>query len=226
MININDILAVGGVLVGVIGAIFGLVPFLKKKGVDTEKVLDTTQNVLEAAEPLIQVAKTIPSLRAGATLVDLIQDKAISAAKIAEQLGHAGKLQDNDEKFNYARNTVYSILKEIDVDPTDNQKKLIDDFIQEGVNDLGHAAPTEAEKDAQLQKTKQNLTTIQAENAQLKQKLTTIQNTVGATQNINNRASMPANTAEQPIQNTVGTTQNTNTAAQPARSTTTAQQAQ
>jgi hypothetical protein len=184
MINTNDILAVGGVLVGVIGAIFGLVPFLKKKNIDAEKVLDTTQNVLEAAEPLIQVAKTIPELRTGANLVDLIQNKAISAAKIAEQLGHAGKLKDNEEKFNYARNTVYSILKEIDVDPTDNQKKLIDDFIQEGVNDLGHAAPAEAEKNTQLQK-------IQAENSQLKQKLTTIQNTVGTTQNTNTQATQP-----------------------------------
>ncbi|WP_368489415.1 hypothetical protein [Clostridium sp. BJN0013] len=127
MVNINDIVAIGGVLVGVIGVIFGLVPYLKKKGINTGEVLYTTGNVLEATEPLIQVAKTIPELRAGATLVDLIQDKAISAAKIAEQLG--GKLKDNEGKFNYARNTVYSILKEINVDPTDNQKKLIDDFI-------------------------------------------------------------------------------------------------
>jgi hypothetical protein len=181
MINTNDILAVGGVLVGVIGSIFGLVPFLKKKNIDAEKVLDTTQNVLEAAEPLIQVAKTIPELRTGANLVDLIQNKAISSAKIAEQLGHAGKLQNNEEKFNYARNTVYAILKEIDVDPTDNQKKLIDDFIQEGINDLGHATPTEAEKNAQLQKTKQDLTSAQAENVQLKQTIASIQSTVGST---------------------------------------------
>lgn len=188
MINVNDIVAIGGVLVGVTGGIYGLAPLLKKKGVDTEKVLDTTQNVLEAAEPLIQVAKTIPSLRAGATLVDLIQDKAISAAKIAEQLGHAGKLQNNEEKFNYARNTVYSILKEINVDPTDNQKKLIDDFIQEGVNELGHATPTEAEKNAQIAKTQKDLAAVNAENAQLKQKLTTIQNTVAPVKDATNTA--------------------------------------
>ncbi|WP_368488358.1 hypothetical protein [Clostridium sp. BJN0013] len=185
MVNINDVIAVAGVLVGVIGVIFGLVPYLKKKGIDAGKVLDTTGNVLEAAEPLIQVAKTIPSLKAGATLVDLIQDKAISAAKIAEQLGHAGKLKDNEGKFNYAQNTVYSILKEINVDPTDNQKKLIDDFIQEGVNDLGHAAPTESEKDTQIAKIQQDLTAVQAENTQLKQTIASIQSAAGAVQNTN-----------------------------------------
>ncbi|MDV3428192.1 MAG: hypothetical protein LIR50_14430 [Bacillota bacterium] len=181
MINVNDIVTIGGVVVGVIGGIYGLVPYLKKKGVNTEKVLDTTQNVLEAAEPLIQVAKTIPSLKVGANLVDLMQDKAISAAKIAEQLEHAGQLKNNDEKFNYARDIVYSILKEMNVTPTDNQKKLIDDFIQEGVNNLGHAPVSEAEKNAQIAKTQQDLTIAQTENAQLKQKLTTIQSTAGAT---------------------------------------------
>jgi hypothetical protein len=52
MINVNDIVAVGGVLVGVIGGIYGLVPYLKKKNINTEKVLDTTGDVLKATEPL------------------------------------------------------------------------------------------------------------------------------------------------------------------------------
>ena len=52
MINVNDIVAVGGVLVGAIGGIYGLVPYLKKKNINTEKVLDTTGDVLKATEPL------------------------------------------------------------------------------------------------------------------------------------------------------------------------------
>lgn len=188
MINVNDIVAIGGVLVGVIGGIFGLVPYLKKKGVDTEKVLDTTQNVLEATEPLIHVAEGIPALKPAATLVDFMEKKALSGAKVAEQLGHAGELKTNEEKFKKAQQVVYNSLTEINITPTDNQKKLIDDFIQEAVNDLGHAPVSEAEKNVQLQK-------VQAENVQLKQKLTTIQSTVAPAEN-----TATATTPAQPAQ--------------------------
>ncbi|WP_039652290.1 hypothetical protein [Clostridium tyrobutyricum] len=190
MINVNDIVAVGGVLVGVIGGIYGLVPYLKKKGVNTEKVLDTTGDVLKATEPLIQVAKTIPTLKPAATLVDWIEQKAIAGVKAAEQLAHAGSLQTNEEKFKSAQETVYAALKEINVTPTENQKKLIDDFIQEAVNDLGHAPVSEAEKNAQIAKINQDLAAVQAENTQLKQKLNTIQSTAVT---VDNTAQSPQN---------------------------------
>ncbi|MBV4426393.1 hypothetical protein [Clostridium tyrobutyricum] len=179
MINVNDIVAVGGVLVGVIGGIYGLVPYLKKKNINTEKVLDTTGDVLKATEPLIHVAKTIPSLKPAATLVDWIEQKAVAGVKAAEQLAHAGSLQTNEEKFKSAQETVYASLKEIGVTPTDNQKKLIDDFIQEAVNDLGHAPVSEAEKNAQIAKINQDLAAVQAENTQLKQTIASIQSTAG-----------------------------------------------
>ncbi|WP_039658122.1 hypothetical protein [Clostridium tyrobutyricum] len=180
MINVNDIVAVGGVLVGVIGGIYGLVPYLKKKNINTEKVLDTTGDVLKATEPLIQVAKTIPSLKPAATLLDWIEQKAVAGVKAAEQLAHAGSLQTNEEKFKSAQETVYAALKEINVTPTDNQKKLIDDFIQEAVNDLGHASVSEAEKNAQIAKINQDLAAVQAENTQLKQTIASIQSTAGS----------------------------------------------
>ncbi|WP_023625442.1 phage holin, LLH family, partial [Clostridium tyrobutyricum] len=78
-----------------------------------------------------------------ATLVDWIEQKAVAGVKAAEQLAHTGSLQTNEEKFKSAQETVYAALKEINVTPTDNQKKLIDDFIQEAVNDLGHAPVSE-----------------------------------------------------------------------------------
>ncbi|WP_347472950.1 phage holin, LLH family [Clostridium kluyveri] len=82
------------------------------------------------------IGKTIPALKPGATLVDWIEKKAVAGVKAAEQLAHAGSLATNEEKFNAAQNTVYAALKEINVEPTLNQKKLISDFIQEAVNDL------------------------------------------------------------------------------------------
>ena len=202
MININDIVAVGGVLVGVIGVIFGLVPYLKKKGIDTEKVLDTTGNVLEATEPFIQLAKTIPALKPGATLIDWIEKKAVAGVKAAEQLAHAGSLKTNEEKFNAAQNTVYAALKEIEITPTLNQKKLISDFIQEAVNDLGHAGPTESEKDTQITKIQQDLAAAQAENTQLKQTIASIQSAAGAVQNINTSVAV-INAEDKAAENTI-----------------------
>ncbi|MCH3965899.1 MAG: hypothetical protein LKE46_16920 [Clostridium sp.] len=181
MVNINDIIAIGGILVGVIGAIFGLVPYLKNKKINTEEILNTTGDVLQAAEPLIQAAKAIPALKSAATLVDWIEKKAAAGVKAAEQLYHAGSLTNNEEKFKAAQQTVYDALKEIGIAPTDNQKKLIDDFIQEAVNDLGHSTPAEAEKNAQVAKIQQELAAAQAENTQLKQAIYSIQGYAGKT---------------------------------------------
>ncbi|UZQ49879.1 hypothetical protein [Clostridium kluyveri] len=202
MININDVVAVGGVLVGVIGGIFGLVPYLKKRGIDTEKVLDTTENILEGTEPFIQLAKTIPALKPGATLVDWIEKKAVAGVKAAEQLAHDGSLKTNEEKFNAAQNTVYAALKEINVEPTLNQKKLISDFIQEAVNDLGHAGPMESEKDTQITKVQQDLAAAQAENTQLKQTIASIQSAAGAVQNMNTSVAV-VNAEDRAAENTI-----------------------
>lgn len=145
MTGINDILAVGGVIIGIIGSIFGV------------------------------LSRTISTLKSTTSLIDWIEQKAEAGVKAAEQLGHSESLQTNEEKFATAQNTVYAALKEINRTPTDNQKKLIDDFIQKAVNDLGHAPVTEAQKNSQLQKMKQELAAVKAENEQLKQKLTAIQ---------------------------------------------------
>ncbi|AGY75308.1 hypothetical protein [Clostridium autoethanogenum] len=178
MISVNDIVAIGGVLVGVIGGIFGLAPYLNKRNINVDKVLNTTEQVLTAAEPLIKISETFPALKPAGSLIDWMEQKAKAGVKAAEQLYHSGILQTDEDRFKAAQNTVYAALKEINVEPTMNQKKLISDFIQEAVNDLGHAIPTETEKNAQIQKVQQDLAEVQKENEKLKQKLANIQNTV------------------------------------------------
>lgn len=189
---ISNIVAIAGVLVGVVGVMFGIIPYLKKKGINTDKALEGTGEVLEASESIIKVAEGISSLKPEAALLDWIEQKAKAGVKAAEQLGHAGSLKTNSEKFQAAQQTVYAALKEIGIAPTDNQKKLADDFIQEAVNNLGHApAPVAAQK-AELQKTSQSLAKAQDENTQLRQKLATIQSASQIVQ------SAPAQPATQP----------------------------
>ncbi len=188
MINVNDIVAIGGVLVGVIGGIFGLTPYLKKKNINVYKALNTTEQVLTATEPLIKISEIVPVLKPAGSLLDWIEQKAKAGVKAAEQLYHSGILKTDEDRFKTAQNTVYAALKEINVEPTMNQKKLISDFIHEAVNDLGHAIPTETEKNAQIQKVQQDLDEIQKENKQLKQKLAAIQNTETPVQKTNTAA--------------------------------------
>lgn len=189
MISVNDIVAIGGVVVGVIGGIFGLVPYLNKKNVNVDKMLTATGQTLTAVEPLIQVAKTVPCLKSEAVLVDWMEQKAKAGVKNAQQLYHAGVLKTDEDRFKVAQDTVYAALKEINIEPTMNQRKLISDFIQEAVNDLGHTPVSEAEKNAQIQKVQQDLAAVQAENDLLKQKISTVQNTVTPVQNTANTVS-------------------------------------
>ncbi|WP_406540860.1 hypothetical protein [Clostridium ljungdahlii] len=125
MISVNDIVAIGGVLVGVIGGIFGLVPYLNKRNIDVDKVLNTTEQVLTATEPLIKISETLPALKPAGSLIDWMEQKAKAGVKAAEQLYHSGMLKTDEDRFKAAQNTVYAALKEINVEPTMNQKSLL-----------------------------------------------------------------------------------------------------
>ncbi|WP_446897595.1 hypothetical protein ACSVC9_11315 [Clostridium sp. LBM24168] len=168
MFDINNIIAIGGILVGIIGGIFGIISLLKEKNIDRDKELNTTRQIFELSE-----------LKPAAAVIDWIEQKAVAGVKAAEQLEHSGSLKTDQEKFTAAQNTVYNALTEIDIIPTNNQKKLIDDFIQGAVNDLGHSPKDEARRNEQLQNIKQKLITLQAENSQLKQTLISIKSTAG-----------------------------------------------
>lgn len=124
------------VVLGIIAVSIWVVPILKKKNIDVEKLASKTETVLNAIEPVVAIAQDIPVLGGGAKLIELFRQYALSGAKAAEQLGKNGSLTTNEEKFSAAQQTVYAALTELKITPTENQKKLIDDFIQEAVNDL------------------------------------------------------------------------------------------
>ncbi|ADL40331.1 hypothetical protein phiCTP1_gp30 [Clostridium phage phiCTP1] len=133
----NEQLAIILALVlGVIAVSIWVVPILKKKNIDIEKLATKAESVISASDPLIDLAKEIPAINKGATIIETIKNGALVGAKTAEQLGGIGSLTTNDEKFKSAQSTVYALLAELKITPTDNQKKLIDDYIQAAVYDL------------------------------------------------------------------------------------------
>lgn len=194
-----NVIAITGIAIGVIGAIFGLIPYLKKKNINVDGALNAIEKGLTISEPFISIGKTMPGLKKEASLIDWMEQKAKAGVKAAEQLYHAGDLKTDEDRFKFAQSTVLAALKEIKVEPTANQEKLIGDFIHEAVNDLGHVPASEADKDNKIQQIQQKLESTKQENEQLKQTLNTVQNTLNPvqstpTQGTNNSESQPAQT--------------------------------
>lgn len=93
-----QVIAMAGTTIGVIGAMFGAFPYLKKKGVDTDKLLDTSGTVLNAAQPIIGVAEGLLPGNPAINLVDFIDKQVIKAVKGAQQLNNSSQLTDDARK--------------------------------------------------------------------------------------------------------------------------------
>ncbi|WP_175412965.1 hypothetical protein [Clostridium sp. AWRP] len=171
MNSINILIAIGGVVV--LGATLLLFPNLKKKGIDVDGVIDKVAN---EAEAIISVGKEV-LLPANPVInvLDLIDKWAKIAAGNSQQLSHAGVIS-KDARSQVAENVVLNVCQEAKIPVDENKKALIDAAIKNAVNDFGHEPTTEAQKQEQIIKLTQ-------ENADLKQKLEAIQNTVASTQN-------------------------------------------
>lgn len=173
--NISMLISVLGVTFGVLGIMLGVVPYLKKKNVNVDgaiKELDSkgelVQAVADEIKPLLPTQAQI--------IMNTIEKWAPIAAGKAEQLYHAGDAQKED-RTQIAENVVISTLKEMKVTVDDNKKELIDAAVKNAVNDLGHAPTSEAEKNKQLQDALNKIDTLQNQNLQLQQKLSTIKST-------------------------------------------------
>lgn len=183
MLSVQTIqLLVASGVVGVVLGSGGVFAFLNKKGVNISKDLDNVNKVITATEPIISVAKGIAPLNPVISIADLIEHWAKIGVGNAEQLYHTNQLTGDDDRKETAKQTVYTNLKELNINPTENQKKLIDDTIQYWVNDLGHKDKTDAEKEAEKQALQAKVTTLTNENAQLKQTISNVQSNLTSAQ--------------------------------------------
>lgn len=57
-IETMQLLVISGVVGVVIGFLCGI-PYLKKKGIDVTKVIDTTENVIKGADPIVNAASSL-----------------------------------------------------------------------------------------------------------------------------------------------------------------------
>ena len=149
-------------------------PTLKKKKIDAQDILQKADKGLNVAGTVINVADEILPNNPAIAILKLAQNAAKNGVDHAEQLCISSQLDENQRNAK-ARETAWDVLKYAGVKETPDLDKIVDSFLEADTLALGHKTPTDTEKAAQLQQAQQNVTTLQQENTQLKQKLQTIQ---------------------------------------------------
>lgn len=168
------------VIVFVLGVVIGLIPYIKNKGINTDKALDTAQKVIDGSGKILKVANEVLPNNPAVNILSVIEKWAAIAVGNAEQLNHTGAIQ-KDQRAAEAEKIVLNVIGELNIKLTDSEKELIHAAMGSAINDLGHKEPTEAEKAAEKEKLQQDITSLQndksnlqIENSQLKEKLSNI----------------------------------------------------
>lgn len=185
MTNLETLLIIAGVSLGIGGALFLLFPYLKKIGVNVEDLIKKTEIVLNGADQIATVASEIDPR---AKILKVVLDEAIKGVNSAEQLYISSQIPSGQRKEK-ATELITAALRVAGIDITDDVKTVIDGYI----DDVIFVAKTPEEQksqqqnvltqqintlQAQLTQTTNSNTTLTQENVQLKQKLTAIQSSV------------------------------------------------
>ena len=124
------------VVAGVLVVLLGILPYLKKKGINPTTIVKEVENKGELAEKVADIIKPLLPKNV-ASSIDLIEKWGPIACGYAEQICHAGDIDKNDRTV-VAENVVLNVLKQYNIVPNDNEKALIDVTIKNAVNVLGH----------------------------------------------------------------------------------------
>jgi len=137
MTNLQTLLIVLGIIVAAMLVLAFVVPVLKKRGIDLDKVLAQTQSAINTASTAFALVKPFVDDK---NTVD-IGDKILTAASIgvgnAEQLLHIGKIPA-DKRHSEAMKYVQNTLGLAGVEWTPDVEALAEGAIQASVNALGH----------------------------------------------------------------------------------------
>ena len=192
MTNLNVLFIVLGLAVGVGGTVLVLLPFLKKKGVNTADVLQKVDTGLQEVKKYTDAAKALVPGNKFLNILSIIEKYAEIGVGQAAQLNVSSQLPA-DQRKQSAEDYVYSVLQKLGIEVDDNVRTIVSGVIESKVYEL--KSPEEKKsagqtatqtqisqlqtQNSQLQSEKNKL---QQENEELKQKVTMIQNTVAPVQ--------------------------------------------
>lgn len=131
----NTVLIVSLIAAAAVGSVLTMAvmfPLLRKKGVNTQQVIDTAQQVLQTADTITDgLAEVLPGVPA-IKIIDNIVDWAERGVTGAEQLYKSSQL-DKDQRRDTAIDTVKSCLNAAGVEITPNIENIIDGAVEAAV---------------------------------------------------------------------------------------------
>lgn len=164
MNNVIQLISIIGLTLGA-GFIIGHFHSSKKNN-NIEKLFNTSDKIIDGADSIIKIVDTIIPNNPVLNVIKVIEKYAKVGVHEAEQLYINSKLESNERK-NKAKETVYSILKELKINVTPNISKIIDGAIEAEVLALGHAP-------IDIKNLTEENEKLKKENNDLKEKVTTI----------------------------------------------------
>jgi FtsZ-binding cell division protein ZapB len=198
MSGLTILFIVTGLAVGAGTTVLGLLPTLKKKGVDTGEILQKVDNGLQEVKKYTDAAKAIVPGNKFLNILSIIEHYAEIGVGQAEQLNISSQLPADQRKKN-AEDYVYSVLQKLGIEVDDNVKTIVSGVIENKVYELKSpeekksAGQTAAQvqisqlqtQNSQLQSERDKL---QQENGGLKKKVADMQSIVAPAQGATNTA--------------------------------------
>jgi hypothetical protein len=195
MSNVQILFIALGLALGVSGALFIMLPMLKNKNVQVDKVLEKADVILDGVDGAVDTAKVIMPGNQVVNVLETIETVAHKAVNAAQQLFISSQLPSEKRKEK-AKEYALAALKVLKIDITPELGISIDGAIE----DVIFASKTKEEINSQKQQAEQNIETqqqaekeqlqkqitdlqsqnaqLQQDNVQLKNNISTIQNTV------------------------------------------------
>ena len=108
------------------------------KNKNIEKIFGVTDKVIDGTDSLIKIADSIVPNNPILNTIKIIEKYAKIGVYHSEQLYIDSKL-NGEERNDKAKETIYSVLKELKINITPNISKIIDGAIEAEVLALGHS---------------------------------------------------------------------------------------
>lgn len=132
MSNFEILLLVLGIVGGMVLMAAVLIPLLKKKGIDTDKVIDAAQTGLKTADSIVDgVQAALPDLP-GIKIVHEIIELASKGADAAEQMKKSSQIESGQRKAT-AIQLVKDCLTAANIEITPDIEKIIDGAVEAAV---------------------------------------------------------------------------------------------
>ena len=171
MTNLNVLFIVLGLAVGVGGTVLVLLPFLKKKGVNTADVLQKVDTGLQEVKKYTDAAKALVPGNKFLNILSIIEKYAEIGVGQAAQLNVSSQLPA-DQRKQSAEDYVYSVLQKLGIEVDDNVRTIVSGVIESKVYEL---KSPEEKKSAGQTATQTQISQLQTQNSQLQSERTKLQ---------------------------------------------------